>query len=123
MLRWSFAIESDDLLHAMGKKSSAAAKERRAANLKRQEDRQQQMKRGMLAGVYTEQCLAGMRTAIRAEFPEIGAPMAVKAVDVICLQATAAPHPAAKHGILMKLQSDLKAHLSEQGYKELYPGI
>ena len=115
-LRWSFAVTSDDRLHAMGKKSSAVAKERRAA--KRLEEQQQERKRGMLAGVYTEQCLAGMRTAIRAEFPEIGASMAVKAVDVICLQATAAPHPADKHGILMELQSELRAHMSEQGYEE-----
>ena len=100
----------------MGKKSSTAAKEKRAA--KRLGEQQKERIREYLATVYTEDRLAEIRSAVRAEFPEIGPSMTVRVVDVLCLQAPATSQPADTMAILKELESELEAHLCESGFEE-----
>ena len=104
----------------MGKRSSAAAKEKRAAE--RLGEQQKEKIREYLATVYTEGRLAEIRSAVRAEFPEIGPSMTVRVVDVLCLQAPATSTPADTMAILKELESELEAHLCESGFEELVEG-
>ena len=68
----------------MGKQSSAAAKERGTAQ--RLAERQIKELLARRAAGYTETRLAGIRANIKAAIPQLGASMAVKAVDVFCLK-------------------------------------
>jgi len=97
----------------MGKKSSAVAKERRAA--KRREEQQQERHRELLAGEYTEDRLARIRSAVREAIPGIGASMVVKAVDVLCLQASKACLSSNYQAIHGELRGELEAQLCESG--------
>ena len=98
----------------MGKKSSAVAKERRAA--KRLEEQQQERHRELLAGEYTEDRLARIRSAVREAIPGIGASMVVKAVDVLCLQASEAYLSDNYQAIHDELRGELEAQLCESGF-------
>jgi len=93
----------------MGKKSSVGAKERRAAN--RLEEQNQERYRELL----TEDRLAKIRSAsaVRAAIPGIGASMAVKAVDVLCLQASEAYLSENYQAIHEELRGELEAQLCE----------
>jgi len=93
----------------MGKKSSAVAKERRAA--KRREEQQQERHRELLAGEYTEDRLARIRSAVREAIPGIGASMVVKAVDVLCLQASKACLSSNYQAIHGELRGELETQL------------
>ena len=101
----------------MGKKSSAVAKERRAAQrLEQQQDRNGEL----LAREYPEDRLAHIRSAVQAAIPGIGASMARKAVDVLCLlqclQATEAHQSVDYQAIHDELRGELEAQLCGSGF-------
>jgi len=69
------------------------------------------------AGKYTEDRLARIRSAVREAIPGIGASMVVKAVDVLCLQASktclSSSNYRATHA---ELRGELEAQLCESGF-------
>ena len=97
----------------MGKKSSAAAQEKRTAQ--RLAERQMKELLARRAAGYTEARLAGIRANIKAAIPQLGASMAVKAVDVFCLKtlpAFADEHDASNR-LLIELAEELEVHLED----------
>ena len=77
------------------------------------------------AAGYTEARLAGIRANIKAAIPQLGASMAVKAVDVFCLKtlpAFADEHDASNR-LLIELGEELGVHLKdvEVGGSQYHP--
>ena len=102
----------------MGKKSAAVAKERRTAQRLAERHNKELLARN--AAAYTEARLAGIRAEIKAAIPEIGASMAVKAVDVLCLTTSMDFEDDASDRLLDELREALEAHLLEQGFEEAW---
>jgi len=100
----------------MGKKSSAGAKERRTAQ--RLAERQHKEILAESAAAYTETRLAGIRAAAKAEIPGLGAAMAVKVVDVLCLQTSTEVEDAASDRLINELREELEVNLGDEGMKE-----
>jgi len=100
----------------MGKKSSAGAKERRTAQ--RLTERQHKELLAESAAAYTETRLAGIRAAAKAEIPGLGAAMAVKVVDVLCLQTSTEVEDAASDRLINELREELEVNLGDEGMKE-----
>jgi len=100
----------------MGEKSSAAAQERRTAQ--RLAGRQRNETLAKSAAAYTEARLAGIRAAAKAEIPGLGAAMAVKVVDVLCLQTSTDIADEASDRLINELQEELEVNLGDEGMKE-----
>ena len=67
---------------------------------------------------YTEIRLAGIRAEIKAAFPAIGASVAVKAVDVLCLKTSPAFADDASDRLLDEIKEEVEADLWEEGIEE-----
>ena len=97
----------------MGKTSSTAAKDRRTAQ--RLAERQNKELLAESAAAYTEKRLAGLRAEIKATIPQLGAAMAVKVVDVLCLKTSTELQDEASDRLIDELRGELEVHLEDEG--------
>jgi len=100
----------------MGRKSSAAAKDRGTAQ--RFIERQNKGILAERAAGYTEIRLAGIRAEIKAAIPQIGASVAVKAVDALCLKTSSKFTDDASDRLLDDIKEEVEAGLWAEGIEE-----